>query len=136
MKHYQVTYLDSEHILLALFDSLNKTLTAMYVHLEIDVAELVHEIAIVVSGMARHTKLSEQNAQLMVSPRVKEIVDLAQIEANRLGDHEICPAHIFIATLVRYQNNNEQKMACARLLSRANITPGKARHAYLAVRSA
>jgi hypothetical protein len=75
--------------------------------------------------------MDKESDRIFITPRVKEIVELAQLEANRLGSKQIKPAHIFIATLTRYQRNDDQKTACGRLLTRAGITPEKARRAFL-----
>ena len=116
---------DVEHLVLALLEYPEGVPVQMLNYLKINTQELELEIT---SLLERTPSLSKEAAQIYPTPRVKELLDNAKMEAERFRDQYIGTEHLFIAVL------SDEKGESARLLKKIGVDKELAYQALQQVR--
>jgi ATP-dependent Clp protease ATP-binding subunit ClpC len=117
MNRYGHSQVDVEHLLLALINQTEGTVSALLSKMGAQPSEMA----------ARLERLLEENPrpgiygarggqQVFITPRVKRVLDLAQDEATKLQDEYISTEHLLLAML------HEHNTSVVRLFERYNIT--------------
>ncbi|MCS6773249.1 MAG: AAA family ATPase, partial [Anaerolineae bacterium] len=119
LQRYGHTQVDTEHILLALIEQPQGTVSQIIEHLGADPAVLAGKLDDELRAAPRANIYSGQTAQVFITPRVKRILDIANEEANRLKDEYISTEHIFLAI------STERNTPAARILAEAGISRDK-----------
>ncbi|RMF28475.1 MAG: AAA family ATPase [Chloroflexi bacterium] len=124
--HHQV---DTEHILLALLEQPDGVVPQILKHLRCDIEQIRRRIDSVLRASPRATIYGlGGTGQVFITPRVKRVLDLANQEANRLGDEYISTEHIFLAIA------SERNTASARILAENGVTKGRIYEAIKVIR--
>ncbi len=124
--HHQV---DTEHILLALLEQPDGVVPQILKHLGCDIEQIRRRIDSVLRASPRATIYGiGGTGQVFITPRVKRVLDLANQEANRLGDEYISTEHIFLAIA------SERNTASARILAENGVTKGRIYDAIKVIR--
>ncbi len=115
-QRYGHNQVDTGHILLALLEQLNGAVPRILGKLAVDV-ELIKRRLDEVMRSSRNAKIyGGGQGQVFITPRVKQIIDLANDEATRLGREHISSSHIFLAAL------SERGTAVARIFEETEVT--------------
>jgi len=117
MQRYRHTQLDTEHILLALLEQTDGTVSAILDELEVDTENIRQRLDDVLKASPRvSVPGATQPQQVYITPRVKRLMDQSNEEATKLKDEYISTEHFFLAILA------DQDSAASRILSDENIT--------------
>src|SRR3989304_5949878 len=89
---------DVEHLALALLEQKDGIITPLHKKLGANVKQSSEEIA---REIKRYPQISGPGAlgQLYISPRLRDLLDRAQMEADRLRDEYLSTEHLFLAIL-------------------------------------
>ncbi len=116
LQRYGHNQVDTEHILLALLEQPEGTVSDIVESLGADVAAIRDKIDAVLKGSPRANVYGGGAGQVFITPRVKRVLDLSQQESNRLNDEYISTEHIFLAVA------SERNTPAARILTESGIT--------------
>ena len=116
IQRYGHNQIDTEHILLALIEQPQGMVPQILEHLKVDAASLVERLDYTLRTSPKANIFGGGAGQILITPRVKRIIDLANEEANRLKDEYISTEHIFLAIL------SERSTSAGRLLEGAGVT--------------
>lgn len=117
MGQYGHSQVDVEHLLLALIQQPEGATPALLTELGADPTYLEERLdALLRQGSRPGIYGGRGTQQVFITPRVKRVLDLAQEEANHLGDQYISTEHIFLAI------TQERNTPVAQLLAESNIT--------------
>ena len=95
--HYQI---DAEHIVLALLEQTDGVVPQILERLSADIGALRHRVDDILRASPRSATIyGRSESQVFITPRLKNIIDRANEEANRLRDEYISTEHIFLALL-------------------------------------
>ncbi len=121
---YGQTLIDLEHITLALLETPDADLLGLFQALALDVETLQQKTATLVASLGRDNVFAAPRdpENLSITPRVKTVIEQAQLEADRLGDRYIRTAHLFWAVAYLYAGS-EQRTEVGRLFRTSGITP-------------
>ncbi len=120
LPRYGHTQLDTEHILLALLEQPESTVTRLLTFLNVDVDALRDRLDSLLRTSPKAGIYGARNlGQVFITPRVKRMVDMAQLEANKLGDPLISTEHLLLAML------NEPHSPSTRLLREFGVNKGR-----------
>ncbi|MBN1954597.1 MAG: AAA family ATPase [Anaerolineae bacterium] len=98
MTRYGHTQVDTEHILLALFEQPEGVVSQIVEFLGIEGELIIQRLDDSLRSSSKAGIYGRGNlGQVFITPRVKRILDLANDEANRLNDDYISTEHIFLA---------------------------------------
>ncbi|HQV70405.1 MAG TPA: AAA family ATPase [Thermoflexales bacterium] len=128
LQRYSHTQVDTEHILLALLEQPDGLVPAVLEKLGVDVAGLSEKVDQALRQSPRVSIYGGGGEQVMITPRVKRLLDLAREEANKMKDEYISTEHIFLAVC------SERNTPAARLFAEANITKERVMEAVTAIR--
>lgn len=114
IQRYGHTQIDTEHLLLAMIEQPDSGIPRILVDLRVDSRMLVEQLdaALRISPIKN---ASNPSGQIFITQRIKQVIDLANEEADRLEDHDISTEHIFLAIL------KEQNTPAARILGAAGL---------------
>jgi ATP-dependent Clp protease ATP-binding subunit ClpC len=117
MQRYSHNQLDTEHILLALFEQPQGAISQLLEFLKVDANALSERLDYILQSSPQASVVGQTEAgQIYITPRVKQMLDLAIEEENRLKDELISTEHLFLAIL------SERNTPAARLLEGAGLT--------------
>jgi len=117
MARYGHTQVDIEHILLALLEQPGSVIVQILEQLGADTEHVKSQLDEMLSTTSKAGIYSSGSAgQVFITPRVKRVLDLANDEANRLGDDYISTEHLFLAIV------NERNTPVSRLLRENGVT--------------
>ncbi len=116
LQRYGHNQVDTEHILLALLEQPESVIPPILEQLGADPSIINKRLNDVLRASPKGVVYGGGTGQVFITPRVKRIIDLANEEANRLGDDYIAPAHIFLAIL------SERNTAVSRILAEAGVS--------------
>ncbi len=116
MTRYGHSQVDVEHLLLALINQPQGAVTSLLGEMGADAVMLEERLDNILRQSPRPGIYSARGGQqVFITPRVKRVLDLAQEEANRLGDEYISTEHLFLAIV------QEKGTPVARLLEENNV---------------
>ena len=117
IQRYGHNQIDTEHILLALFEQPEGAISHILQILNIQESDLSERIDYVLKNTQKASIFGNRGeGQVFITPRVKRIVDVANQEANRLKDEFISTEHLFLAIL------DEKNTPAARLMDDEGVT--------------
>jgi ATP-dependent Clp protease ATP-binding subunit ClpC len=129
MSRYGHTQVDTEHILLALLEQPDGAVTQIVDFLGVDTEVVKGRLDEALTKSTKAGIYGRGNlGQVFITPRVKQILDLANREANRLSDEYISTEHIFLAIA------NERNSEVARILSDLGVTKDRIYEAVQEIR--
>ncbi len=116
MTQYGHSQVDVEHLLLALLNQPQGAVPEILTELGVDAAAMAQNLDQILSQISRPGIYGARGtAQIFITPRVKRVLDLAQEEANQLGDEYISTEHLFLAI------THERNTAIAKLLESGDL---------------
>lgn len=115
VRRYSHTLMDTEHVLLALLEQRDDTLTQLFKQMKADVPRLRGAVKVELESAPRTVKYSAEG-QVFVAVRVRQLLDFAQKEADRLYDEHVSTEHLLLAMC------SEWNTPTARLLSEQGIS--------------
>jgi ATP-dependent Clp protease ATP-binding subunit ClpC len=117
MTQYGHSQVDVEHLLLALINQPEGTVSTLLQQLGAQPSKLAGELDKLLQDHPRPGIYGARGGQqVFITPRVKRVLDLAQEEANQLQDEYISTEHLFLAIL------KERNAAISRLFNDYKIT--------------
>ncbi len=116
-QRYGHNQVDTEHILLALLEQPDGVIPQILDKISVDQELIKKRLDDVLRASPRAAiNAVAPGGPVFITPRVKNILDLANEEADRLKDEHISTKHIFLGIL------SERNTAAAGILSEAGIT--------------
>ncbi len=128
LQRYGHSQLDTEHMLLALLEQRDGTVPRLLSFIGVDVEALRARLDSLLRTSPKAGVYSRGMGQVFVTPRVKRMMDMAQLEANKLGDQYVSTEHLLLAIL------NEPHSPSTRLLREFGVTKGRVYEAIRHVR--
>ncbi|HPX94957.1 MAG TPA: AAA family ATPase [Brevefilum fermentans] len=116
IQRYGHTQIDTEHILLALIEQPQGVIPQLFATLNIDGENFKERLDYILRTSPKANIFGGGAGQVLITPRVKRIVDQANQEANNLKDDYISTEHLFLAIL------SERNTPSSRLLEDVGIT--------------
>ena len=116
IQRYGHNQIDTEHILLALIEQPGGVIPQILEKLSVSPEALTERLDATLRASPKANIFGGGAGQIFITPRVKRIIDLANVEANRLKDEYISTEHIFLAILT------ERNTPAARILESAGLT--------------
>ncbi|RPH56026.1 MAG: AAA family ATPase, partial [Chloroflexi bacterium] len=116
IQRYGHNQVDTEHILLALMEQPGGVIPQILENLNINAQALADRLDATLRATPKANIFGGGAGQIFITPRVKRIIDQANVEANLLKDEYISTEHIFLAILT------ERNTPAARTLESAGIT--------------
>jgi ATP-dependent Clp protease ATP-binding subunit ClpC len=116
LQRYGHNQVDTEHILLALLEQPEGAIPKILEKLGVDQEPIRRRLDDALHAIPKAAIYGGGAGQVFITPRVKRVIDLANEEAQRLGDDFISTEHLFLSLL------SERNTAAARILSDAGIT--------------
>ena len=116
MQRYGHSQLDTEHIFLALLEQRDGQVPRILAHLGVDVDALRGRLDALLRQTPKIGVYGRGAGQVFVTPRVRRLTDMAQMEANQMGDRYISTEHLLLAIL------NEPHSPSGRLLGEFGVT--------------
>ena len=117
LQRYGHNQVDTEHILLGLLEQSGGVLPQVLVKLGVKQEQIEKPLIDVLSATPKPETLQRgPEGQVHITPRVKQVLDVANQEADRLKAEHISTEHILLGIL------SERDTAAARILSEAGIT--------------
>lgn len=120
IQRYGHNQIDSEHILLALIEQPDGTVSQLIEMGKVEPAVIADRLDVILRTTPKANIFGGPAGQVFLTPRVKMVVDLAKTEANRLGDEYISTEHLFLA-LLSEKNTQLARMLDEFGLSRQNV---------------
>ena len=94
VRHYQHPQWDTEHLLLSLLEPEDSIPREVLMEMGVDVSALTSKLEEI---LEKSPKLEYEPTQIFATPRIQNILDGAQKEADRLKDEFISTEHLFIS---------------------------------------
>ncbi|MFY9156330.1 MAG: ATP-dependent Clp protease ATP-binding subunit ClpC [Chloroflexi bacterium ADurb.Bin120] len=116
IQRYGHTQIDTEHILLALIEQPQGVIPQLFATLNIDGENFKERLDYILRTSPKANIFGGGAGQVLITPRVKRIVDQANQEAYNLKDDYISTEHLFLAIL------SERNTPSSRLLEDVGIT--------------
>ena len=118
LQRYGHNQVDTEHLLLALLEQNEGVIPQILERLGVDVSLIRSRIDEILRKSPRTATIygAGGQAQVFFTPRLKQVIDLANEEANRLKDEYISTEHIFLAIL------RERNTPTSKILADYNVT--------------
>ena len=128
IQRYGHNQIDTEHILMALIEQPQGVIPQLLEVLKVDADTLIERLDYILRTSPKANIFGAGAGQIFITPRVKRIIDLANVEANRLKDEFISTEHIFLAIL------SERSTPTARLMEGEGVTKERVNEAIQQVR--
>lgn len=129
LQRYGHNQVDTEHLLLALLEQQDGVIPQILERLNVDVDAMRQHIDVLLLESPKASIYGGGGTgQVFITPRVKQVIDLSNQEANRLRDEYISTEHIFLAIM------SERNTAVAKLIADNGITREKVSDAIKDVR--
>ena len=116
MQRHSHNQLDTEHVLLALIEQPQDVVSKLLEILKVDRNALSDGLDNILRAGPKGDIIDVGAGQISITPRVVQILTLADQESNRLNDKHISTEHIFLEIL------SEHDTPAARLLEGAGLT--------------
>ena len=116
MQRYSHNQIDTEQLLLALIEQRQGGISQLLEFLKVDANALSEELDHILRTGPQGDIVDVGPGQIPITPRVVQILELANAESNRLKDEHISTEHIFLEIL------SEHDTPAARLLEGAGLT--------------
>jgi len=129
MQRYGHSQLDTEHVLLALLEQEDGLVPRILQYLGVNVQAVHTRLDALLRTTPKIGIYGRGMGQIFVTPRVRRLTDMAQMEANQLGDRYISTEHLFLAIL------NEPHSPSSRLLREFGVNKGRVYEAIRQLRS-
>ena len=124
---YQQDLIDLEHIFLALIEVPDNETQGLF---SSNQSEIVRRVTSIVFKLPTGNRPVTEASNFFIDERVKQVIELAQLEANRFSAKEIRPIHLLSAVIQMY-TGPERRSACGRVISEFKITKEKVRNIIL-----
>lgn len=111
LQRYGHNQVDTEHILLALLEQTDGVIPMILDKLNVEVSVIRSRLDDILMASPKPSIYGGGTGQVFITPRVKRVIDLANEEANRLGDEYISTEHMFLAIL------SERNTSVSRILN-------------------
>ncbi|NSW51504.1 MAG: AAA family ATPase [Anaerolineae bacterium] len=128
IQRYGHNQIDTEHILLALIEQPEGTVSQILDYLKIDPLIITDRLDYILRSTPKANIFGGGMGQVFITPRVKRIIELAHEEASRLGDEFVSTEHLFLAIL------SEKNTPAARVLERIGATRHRVDEAIAQIR--
>jgi ATP-dependent Clp protease ATP-binding subunit ClpC len=129
MNRYGHTQVDTEHIVLALLEQPNGVVPQILEFLGVDVDSMSERLDTTLRKSHKAGVYGRGSlGQVFITPRVKQVLDQANAEANRLNDDYISTEHIFLAIV------SERGTEASRILSETGVTKSRIHKAIREIR--
>ncbi len=128
MQRYSHNQVDTEHVLLALLEQPQDNVSRLLEVLKVDRNALSDELDNILRAGPRGDIIDVGPGQISITPRVVQILNLADQESNRLNDEHISTEHIFLEIL------SERDTPAARLLEGSGLTRNRVHDAIQQMR--
>ena len=116
MQRYGHHQIDTEHLLLALMEQPQGGISQLLEFLKVDRNALCERLDTMLRTGPKGDMVEVGAGQISITPRVVQILSLADQESNRLKDEHISTEHLFLEIL------SEHNTPVARLLEGAGLT--------------
>ncbi len=117
MTRYGHSQVDVEHLLLALIQQPEGSVSALLQRMGADTTQMEAALDSMLRQSPRPSIYGARGGQqIFITPRVKRVLDISQDEATKLKDEYISTEHLFLAI------THERNTRVARLLAQHNIT--------------
>ncbi|HZD10481.1 MAG TPA: AAA family ATPase [Candidatus Binatia bacterium] len=116
VQRYSHTQVDTEHMFLALLEQNDGVVPQILEHLNVDTARMETRVDEELRNSPKVSVYGGGVGQIFYTPRIRNILELAQGEANRLKDEFISTEHIFLAVL------SERNTPTSRILQEFGVT--------------
>lgn len=116
MGRYSHNQIDTEHLLLALIEQPQGTVSDLLAFLKVDATARSEELDILLRTSPKGDLVEVGPGQVAITPRVAKILELANEESSRMQDELISTEHIFLEVL------SERDTPAAQLLEGAGLT--------------
>ena len=107
--------IDTEHILLALIEPSQGTVSKILERLKVNVNDFEQKLENLLQASSRASIFSGGSGQIFITPRVKRILELANEESTKMGVQFIGAEHLLLAIL------SEQNTPAARLMQEFSL---------------
>ncbi|MBI3244261.1 MAG: hypothetical protein HYZ49_18430 [Chloroflexi bacterium] len=119
-QRYGHSQMDSEHILMALLEQPDGVVPRVLGKLSVGVEPAKQRLDEALRSIRNAKIFGGGPGQVFITPRVKQIIDLSNEEANWLNDEYISTTHIFLAIL------SEHGTAAAKIFEETGVTKERA----------
>ncbi len=116
MQRYGHNQMDTEHVLLALIEQPQGMVSQLLELLKVNPNALAVQLDAILRASPPASGFEGQAGQIPITPRVFQIITLADEEARQMKDEHIATEHLFLAIV------SERDTPVARLLENAGIT--------------
>lgn len=116
MQRYEHNQVDVEHVLLALIEQPQGTVSRLLEFLRVDTGALYADLDALLHAGPTGEPVELGPGQVLITPRVARMIDLSIEEAGRLKDELVSDEHLFLAIVGRPEPPS------ARLLEEAGLT--------------
>ncbi|MBN2048484.1 MAG: AAA family ATPase [Anaerolineaceae bacterium] len=128
IQRYGHNQIDTEHILLALIEQPNGSVSQILEYLKVDPNMITDRLDYILRSSPKASIFGGGMGQVFITPRVKRIIDTAHEEAKRLGDEYVSTEHLFLAIL------KEHDTPSSRVLDRAGVNRQRVNDAIVIIR--
>jgi ATP-dependent Clp protease ATP-binding subunit ClpC len=130
IQRYGHNQIDTEHILLALIEQPEGTVSEILSYLKVDPNILSDRLDYILRLTPKANIFGGAGGmgQVFITPRVKRVIEVARNESERLGDKYISTEHLFLAILEEKDTN------VSRVLDRSGVTRLRVDEAITAIR--
>ena len=128
IQRYGHNQIDTEHFLMALLEQPDGVVPQLITIMNNSTSEMRTRLDQLLRNSPKVSIYAGGAGQVFVTPRIKTITEIANEEANRLGDEYISTEHLFIAIA------KEQNTPTATFLKEFNITPERINEAIQELR--
>jgi ATP-dependent Clp protease ATP-binding subunit ClpC len=115
MQRYGHNQMDTEHVLLALIEQPQGVISQLFEMLKVDANALAVRLDSILRTSPKASISTAWPGAISITPRVVQILDLANEESDRMKDEKISTEHIFLAIL------SERNTPVAQLLEGAGV---------------
>ena len=116
IQRYGHNQIDTEHILLALIEQPEGTVSQILDYLKTDPAIITDRLDYILRSTPKANIFGGSQGQVFITPRAKRVIEAAHEEAKRLGDQYVSTEHLFLAIL------EEKNTPASRVLERTGAT--------------
>jgi ATP-dependent Clp protease ATP-binding subunit ClpC len=116
MRRYRHNQVDTEHILLALIEQPQGSISQLLAFSKVDASALSEELEEYLRTGPKGNFVELGAGQISITPRVAQILKLADEDANQLKDEHISTEHLFLEIF------SEHNTPAARLLEGTGLT--------------
>ena len=115
LRRYKHSQLDTEHLLVAMFEDTDGIVTKLLGHLNTDITAVKRVIETNLASTSRTQSSGGREQQIYITPRMKRILDIAESEAQRLRDEFVGVEHIFIAIIKEGDSPSSRALVAQRV---------------------